>query len=83
MTRGGEPIHLSPTEYRLLHYLLLNARPGADPGADPGPRVGLRLRGRGSVVDTYISYLRRKVDMREPRLIQTVRGVGFTLRVEP
>ena len=36
--------------------------------------------GDGSIVETYISYLRKKVDASEPRLIHTVRGVGYTLR---
>ena len=41
------------------------------------------FEGDSSVVDTYISYLRRKVDHVEPKLIHTIRGVGFTLRIQP
>jgi two-component system, OmpR family, response regulator len=83
VTRAGEIVHLSPTEYKLLHYLLLNTG-----------RVLSRTRildhvwsydfdGDSSVVDTYISYLRRKIDRADPKLIHTIRGVGFSLRVEP
>ena len=47
------------------------------------PMYSYDFDGDSSVVDTYISYLRRKIDHVEPRLIQTIRGIGFTLRVEP
>ena len=39
--------------------------------------------GEGNVVESYVSYLRRKVDTSEPRLLHTVRGVGYVLRVPP
>jgi two-component system OmpR family response regulator len=39
--------------------------------------------GDGGIVETYIGYLRKKIDTTEPRLITTVRGVGYTLRVSP
>ena len=39
--------------------------------------------GDGGVVETYIGYLRRKVDLTEPKLIHTIRGVGYTMRVQP
>ncbi len=78
--RAGQPIELTPTEYRLLRYLLVNAG-----------RVLTRTQildhvwdydfgGDASVLETYVSYLRRKVDRFEPPLIQTVRGVGYVLR---
>ncbi len=83
VTRAGEVVSLSPTEYKLLHYLLVNSG-----------RVLTRAQlldhvweydfdGDSSVVDTYISYLRRKLDTTEPKLIHTIRAVGFTLRVGP
>lgn len=83
VTRAGAVVQLSPTEYKLLHYLLVNSG-----------RVLSRMQildhvwsydfdGDSSVVDTYVSYLRRKVDDVEPKLIHTIRGVGFTLRVDP
>ncbi len=83
VTRAGQPIHLSPTEYELLRYLLLNQgrvltrEQILDHVWDHG------FDGEPSVVDTYISYLRRKIDTHEPRLIHTIRGVGFALRTEP
>jgi DNA-binding response OmpR family regulator len=79
--RGARPIELTAREYELLEYLVRNARRvlprdlllehvwSATPDADP------------NVVDVYIGYLRRKIDLPgEPRLIQTVRGAGFSLR---
>jgi two-component system OmpR family response regulator len=78
--RAGQVIPLTTTEYRLLRYLLINAG-----------RVLTRTQildhvwhydfgGDASVLETYISYLRRKVDRFEPPLVQTVRGVGYVLR---
>ena len=55
-------------------------RAGCSRGADPRPRVGLRLRRRRSIVETYVAYLRKKLDPHGPRLIQTVRGIGYCLR---
>jgi two-component system OmpR family response regulator len=80
VTRAGEPIELTATEYRLLRYLMLNPR-----------RVMTRAQlldhvwdydfgGDGRVLETYISYLRKKLDAAGPPLIQTVRGVGYALR---
>jgi two-component system OmpR family response regulator len=80
VTRAGEPIELTATEYRLLRYLMLNPR-----------RVMTRAQlldhvwdydfgGDGRVLETYISYLRKKLDAFGPPLIQTVRGVGYALR---
>lgn len=81
--RGDRFIELTPTEFKLLHYLASNS-----------PRVLTReqileavwditFTSNASVLDTYVSYLRHKVDVEEPHLIQTVRGVGYTLRLPP
>jgi two-component system, OmpR family, response regulator len=83
VTRAGEPVSLSPTEYRLLHYLLLNAGRVLSRSQILDHVWDYDFVGDPSVVDTYISYLRRKVDGVEPKLIQTIRGVGFCLREEP
>lgn len=80
VTRAGRPIELTPTEFRLLRYFLLNPR-----------RVLTRQQildhvweydfdGDARVLETYISYLRKKVDAGGEPLIQTVRGIGYALR---
>jgi two-component system, OmpR family, response regulator len=80
VTRGDRQIDLTATEYRLLRYLMLNGR-----------RVLTRAQlldhvweydfgGDARVLETYISYLRKKIDADGPALIHTVRGVGYALR---
>jgi len=81
--RSGAVVALTPTEYRLLRFLMMNAGRVVsrsqildqvweyDPDRD------------GSVVDPCVSYLRRKVDQGQPRLIHTVRGFGYVLRIPP
>ena len=71
---------LSPTEYRLLHYLLLNAGRVLSRSQILDHVWDYDFDGDPSVVDSFISYLRRKVDDVEPKLIHTIRGVGFCLR---
>jgi len=82
VTRGGKPVSLSPTEYRLLHYLLVNAGLVVSRGQIIDHVWDYDFDGDPSVVDTFISYIRRKVDNVEPKLIQTIRGVGFCMREE-
>jgi two-component system OmpR family response regulator len=78
--RANEIVDLTATEYRLLRYLMLNPR-----------RVLTRAQllehvweydfgGDARVLETYISYLRKKLDAHGPSLIHTVRGVGYALR---
>lgn len=80
VTRGGAYVELTATEYRLLRYLMLNPR-----------RVLTRTQllehvwdydfcGDARVLETYVSYLRKKLDAHGPSLIHTVRGVGYALR---
>jgi two-component system OmpR family response regulator len=80
VTRAGEFVELTATEYRLLRYLMLNPR-----------RVLTRVQllehvwkydfgGDARVLETYVSYLRKKLDVHGPSLIHTVRGVGYALR---
>jgi two-component system, OmpR family, response regulator len=80
VTRNGELVDLTATEYRLLRYLMLNPR-----------RVLTRAQllehvweydfgGDARVLETYVSYLRKKLDVHGPPLIHTVRGVGYALR---
>lgn len=80
VTRAGRPVSLSPTEYRLLHYLLINAGRVLSRSQILDHVWDYDFDGDPSVVDSFISYLRRKVDHVEPKLIHTIRGVGFCLR---
>ena len=82
-TRAGSALDLSPREFDLLAYLVGNAPrvvsreqiltgvSGEDAEVDP------------NVIDVYVGYLRRKLEQHGPRLIQTVRGVGFVVRADP
>jgi DNA-binding response OmpR family regulator len=80
-TRGGKPIDLTATEYRLLEYLLQNPRRVLS-RMDILEKVwGIDFNMNTKVVDVYINYLRKKVDKDfEPRLIQTVVGMGYMLK---
>ena len=82
VTRGGHTITLSPTEYKLLRYLMLNSGRVLSRAQILDHVWNYDFDGDASVVETYMSYLRRKVDVAEPKLIHTVRGVGYTMRVE-
>lgn len=81
--RAGRAIHLSPTEYNLLRYLLVNTGRVLTRSQILDRVWSYDYDGDPAVVDTYVSYLRRKVDDVAPKLIHTVRGIGFVLRVEP
>ena len=80
--RAGEDVSLSPTEYNLLRYLLVNQGRVVSKAQILDHVWHYDFGGDGSVVETYIGYLRRKVDHVEPKLIHTLRGVGYTLRVQ-
>jgi two-component system OmpR family response regulator len=79
--RGGTLVSLSPTEFKLLRYLLLNAGRVLSKAQILDHVWQYDFRGDDSIVESYISYLRRKVDSIEPRLIHTLRGVGYVLRL--
>jgi two-component system, OmpR family, response regulator len=78
--RSGTPIDMTPTEYRLLRYLLINAGRVLTRSQILDHVWQYDFGGDGTVLETYISYLRRKIDRFDPPLIQTVRGVGYVLR---
>ena len=78
--RGERLIELTATEYRLLHYLLLNARRVLTRAQILEHVWDYDFAGNASVLETYVSYLRHKVDADEAPLIHTVRGVGYALR---
>jgi two-component system, OmpR family, response regulator len=79
--RGGRLIELTATEYRLLHYLLVNARKVLSRAQLLDHVWDYDFGGDSGVLETYISYLRKKVDVDAPPLIHTVRGVGYTVRL--
>jgi len=81
--RRGQLIELTPTEFNLLAYLLANARRVLSKAQILDHVWQYDFGGDGAVVETYIYYLRKKVDVFDPPLIHTVRGVGYTLRLPP
>jgi two-component system OmpR family response regulator len=78
--RGGVPVDLSPTEFSLLRFLLHNAERVMSRAQILDHVWHYDFHGNTSVIESYISYLRRKVDFVDPPLIHTVRGVGYVLR---
>ena len=78
--RAGELVELSPTEYKLLRYLLANAGKVLSKAQILDHVWEYDFGGEATVVETYISYLRKKVDRHGVPLIQTVRGIGYALR---
>ena len=79
--RGEHVISLSPTEYKLLRYLLLNAGRVLTRAQILDHVWQYDFGGQATVVETYVSYLRKKIDSLGPPLIQTVRGVGYSARL--
>ncbi len=78
--RAGQVIELSPTEYNLLRFLLVNTGRVLSRNQILDHVWQYDFGGHATVVETYISYLRKKIDKLGPPLIQTVRGVGYSLR---
>ena len=76
--RAGTPIEFTPTEFALLRYFLLNPRRVLSKEQILDHVWHYDFGGDASIVETYVSYLRRKLG--EPRLLYTVRGVGYVLR---
>ena len=80
VTRAGVPIELAPTEYKMLRHLMINANVVLSRQQLLDAVWGTDFYGDDSVVATYISYLRRKVDATGEPLIHTHRGFGYVLR---
>jgi two-component system, OmpR family, response regulator len=79
--RAGNLIDLSPTEFLLLRYLMINADRVVSKAQILDHVWQYDFRGDMGIVETYVSYLRKKVDIYDPALIHTVRGVGYRLRL--
>ncbi|MFH0411625.1 response regulator transcription factor [Corynebacterium sp. L4756] len=80
VTKGGEIIDLSPTEFNLLRFLMQNKEVVLSKAKILDNVWHYDFGGDGNVVESYISYLRRKIDTGDAPLIHTVRGVGYVLR---
>ncbi|GGO21044.1 DNA-binding response regulator [Microbispora rosea subsp. aerata] len=78
--RGGVAVRLSPTEFKLLHYFMANQGRVLSKAQILDHVWHYDFRGDHNVVESYVSYLRRKIDTKEPKLIHTLRGVGYVLR---
>jgi two-component system, OmpR family, response regulator len=79
--RGGKLVELSPTEFKLLRYLLTNAGRVVSKAQILDRVWSYDFGGEGRIVESYVYYLRRKIDKVSPPLIHTVRGVGYSLRM--
>jgi two-component system, OmpR family, response regulator len=81
VSRAGRPIELTATEFRLLRYMMLNPRRVLTRGQLLEHVWSYDFGGDARVLETYISYLRKKVDSEGPPLLHTVRAVGYALRL--
>jgi two-component system OmpR family response regulator len=81
VSRNGRPIELTATEFRLLRYLMLNPRRVLTRAQLLDHVWSYDFGGDARVLETYISYLRKKIDAVGPPLLHTVRGVGYALRL--
>ncbi|GGM20961.1 DNA-binding response regulator [Micromonospora sonchi] len=81
--RGGRLVELSPTEFNLLRYLLINAGRVMSKAQILDRVWSYDFGGDGRIVESYVYYLRKKIDRWGPPLIHTVRGVGYALRLPP
>jgi two-component system OmpR family response regulator len=79
--KDGKPVTLSPTEYKLLRYFLQNPQRVLSKAQILDHVWHYDFDGDANVVESYVSYLRRKVDTTEPRLLHTIRSVGYVLRM--
>ncbi|BBZ64284.1 response regulator transcription factor [Mycolicibacterium monacense] len=78
--KAGEPVSLSPTEFTLLRYFIINAGTVLSKPKILDHVWRYDFGGDVNVVESYVSYLRRKIDTGERRLLHTLRGVGYVLR---
>jgi two-component system OmpR family response regulator len=81
--RGSVAIELTPTEFRLLHYLMVNAGQVISKSQIRDRVWDYSFDGKVNMVEVYISYLRKKLDAHGPSVIRTIRGVGYCLRLSP
>jgi two-component system, OmpR family, response regulator len=80
VTRGGEPVDLTATQFNLLQYLMENPRAVLSKAQILDHVWQYDFGGQANIVELYISYLRKKVDAGREPMIHTVRGAGYVLR---
>lgn len=80
VTKAGKEVALSPTEFKLLRYFMSNPGQVLSKAQILDHVWNYDFSGDANVVESYVSYLRRKIDNKEPRLLHTVRGFGYILR---
>jgi two-component system OmpR family response regulator len=81
--RGSVPIDLTPTEFRLLHYLMVNSGHVVSKSQIRDWVWDYSFEGKVNMVEVYISYLRKKLHAHGPPMIRTVRGIGYCLQADP
>lgn len=82
VTRAGRPVHLTPTEFKLLRYLMLNRERVLTKAQILDHVWNYDFGGDAHVLENYISYLRKRIDSGGPPLIRTVRGRGYSLHLD-
>ncbi|MFC6354558.1 response regulator transcription factor [Luethyella okanaganae] len=80
VTRGGEPIELTATEFELLRFLMRNPRRVLSKAQILDRVWSYDFGGKASVVEIYVSYLRKKIDAGREPMIHTVRGAGYLIK---
>jgi two-component system OmpR family response regulator len=80
VTRAGKSIELTSTEFELLRYLMRNPKRVLSKANILDRVWDYDFGGKASIVEIYISYLRKKIDVLGPPLIHTVRGVGYIIK---
>jgi two-component system OmpR family response regulator len=80
VTRSGKAIDLTATEFELLRYMMRNAKRVLSKAQILDRVWSYDFGGRSSIVEIYISYLRKKIDSLGPTMIHTVRGIGYVIR---
>jgi two-component system OmpR family response regulator len=81
--RAGTEVSLAPREFKLLRYLMINAGRVLSREQILDHVWDYNFTGDSNIIESYISTLRRKVDTAEPRLIHTIRSIGYVLRIPP
>ena len=80
VTRAGQEVHLTATEFELLRYLMRNERVVLSKSQILDRVWKYDFQGQSNIVELYIGYLRKKIDTAEPKLIHTVRGAGYVIK---